>query len=155
MERGQIEVSRRFFLGGALAVAGASSLPSRLLAAAPVIYGDGIHDDTAGLQAALAGRPFQVAKNGLVFRRGGTLFLSQGNFKLSDTLRITDRVRIVSVGNRYDFSSSPRQLQAAMKLEGGSYEFRNDTILAGRKADYCIWSDHQAVGSCKFSAEFS
>lgn len=32
----------------------------------PIIYGDGVHDDTAGFHAAMSGKPF-IARNGCVY----------------------------------------------------------------------------------------
>ena len=82
-----MNLSRRSFLGGALAVAGAAALPSVAWASVPTIHGDGIHDDTAGLQALLDGKPFRVAGNGpMCVRRDGFIFLHNGSFRISDTL---------------------------------------------------------------------
>lgn len=83
----QIKLSRRSFFGGALALVAVSQLPSAAFASAPAIYGDGIHDDTVGLQAAFDGKPFRVIGKGVyVVNRGGSICLSGGRFKLSDTL---------------------------------------------------------------------
>lgn len=84
-----MELNRRSFLGGALALAAATKLPSAAFASAPVIYGDGVHDDTAGLQAALDGKPFRVVGRGAyVVQKEGHIYIGQGSFRLSDTLRL-------------------------------------------------------------------
>jgi hypothetical protein len=53
-------MNRRSFLRGMLGVAALSIVPAPLLSQAniPRIVGDGVHDDTAGIQAALDGQPF-------------------------------------------------------------------------------------------------
>jgi hypothetical protein len=63
-----MDLSRRHFLGGALAVAGASvvtlpALADVLRPAIPIIWGDGIHDDAPGLNALCAGEPVDVAED--------------------------------------------------------------------------------------------
>jgi hypothetical protein len=84
-----MEVSRRSFLGGALALTAAAQLPSALYASVPLIYGDGVHDDTAGLQAALDGKPFKVVGKGVyIVDHKGFIHLQDGAFKLTDTLHI-------------------------------------------------------------------
>jgi hypothetical protein len=53
--------------------------------ALPILYGDGIHDDTDALQAFMDGRPFVTAPHhGMVVRDG---YLGYGHFKVSRTLR--------------------------------------------------------------------
>lgn len=91
-------ISRRSFLGGALALTAASAVPAsalRALGAVPVIYGDGIHDDTDGLQAAIDGKPFRVAgEDAYVLSKGGRVFFSSGTFRLSRTLHIRNKAYI-------------------------------------------------------------
>ena len=82
-----MELSRRSFLRGALAVIGATvapALPS--MADIPRIVGDGIHDDTAGLQAALDGKPF-IADD-MVIRTADQLKITKGIFKITEMLTI-------------------------------------------------------------------
>lgn len=63
--------SRRSFLGGALALSAIVVVPSIGFGKElPCIYGDGIHDDTAGLQALFDGEPFQVEGEGFLARQG-------------------------------------------------------------------------------------
>lgn len=89
-----MDVSRRSFLGGALALTAASSLPLKAFALAPTIWGDGIHDDTAGLQAALDGKPFRVVGEGaFVISRDGEVFIGNGTYRLTDTLRLRGSIR--------------------------------------------------------------
>lgn len=55
-----MDLTRRSFLRGALAIAAVSVVPIAAQEAStfPVIVGDGVHDDTAGIQAAFDGMPF-------------------------------------------------------------------------------------------------
>jgi polygalacturonase len=83
-----MDVSRRSFLGGALALSAAVALPGAAFAAAPTIYGDGIHDDTAGLQAALDGKAFRCVGEAVVRNAGGSIYISGGSYLLSHTLLV-------------------------------------------------------------------
>jgi len=53
----------------------------------PRIIGDGVHDDTAGLQAALDGRPFLSS---VVKRVGNVVHLSEGTYYSTATLYLRD-----------------------------------------------------------------
>lgn len=56
-----MDLSRRSFLGGAIALTAATLLPLDAVASTvPSIHGDGVHDDTNGLQALLDGEPFRI-----------------------------------------------------------------------------------------------
>lgn len=98
MSADAVTLSRRSFLGGALVLAAATAVPAHALKALgplPVIYGDGIHDDTAGLQAAIDGKPFRVfGDRAYAVRTGGRVFIGQGRFRLSDTLRLNGPVSV-------------------------------------------------------------
>lgn len=93
----RMEISRRSFLGGVLSVAAATALPNMALAEVPVIYGDGRHDDWAGLQAMLDGRPFRAADGAAMVLRGepAGAFIAGGHFRVSRTLMMTNRVTII------------------------------------------------------------
>lgn len=81
--------SRRSFLGGVLALTAAATIPLASAGAAPLIVGDGIHDDTAGLQALFDGKPFRIAGEGIAYRlRDGEAFFSGGTFRVSKTLHL-------------------------------------------------------------------
>lgn len=76
------------FAGGFGAASSSAHTPLAMLVPsnAPVIRGDGIHDDTAGLQAWLNGEPFRLAGAALAggFIVGDTL--KGGRYLLSSTL---------------------------------------------------------------------
>ena len=83
------ELTRRSFLRGLFTIAAVSVVPATLLQAdLPRIVGDGIHDDTAGLQAALDGKPFICEGN--VVRGTQSLHIGEGMYRISDTLTVTD-----------------------------------------------------------------
>lgn len=80
--------SRRSFLKGLLTVAAVSvAAPAALLNNdIPRIVGDGLHDDTLGLQAALDGKPF-ICEGQMVFG-GDRVEITGGRFRISKTLTI-------------------------------------------------------------------
>lgn len=81
------DLSRRSFLRGAMTVAAATIVSVALAdAGIPRIVGDGIHDDTLGLQAALDGKPF-IADD-FVFSSADGVVIENGHFAISDTLHI-------------------------------------------------------------------
>jgi len=95
-----MRLSRRSFLGGILAVGGAALTvkPAALLTrSVPKIWGDCLHDDAPGINAALAGEDFEVAREGLVLRNGADILLRGGAFLVNDT--ITVRQPVTMIGN--------------------------------------------------------
>lgn len=88
-----MNISRRFFLGGVIAVAAGQLVKPAF--AMPMIFGDGIHDDTRGLNALLAGEPFHVENEGVIVHEGNIL---GGTFKITDTLYLRDNVIISGSG---------------------------------------------------------
>lgn len=95
-----MELSRRSFFKGGLALTAVTVLPQIVQAKAPpVIWADGIHDDTAGIQALLDNEPFRVAaERGEAFRLdGGAATLRNLYLKTSNTIHIrphNDNVQI-------------------------------------------------------------
>ncbi len=85
--------TRRGFLGALLAASAAPAIvkaeslmkiwvPPRL-----TLWGDGLHDDTAALQALLDGNPVRAMFNGVAeVTPGGVVVLSRGVFKTSAPL---------------------------------------------------------------------
>lgn len=66
------------------------SIASALAKKVPIIYGDGIHCDSDGLQAALNGKDFVCAKN-LVVREGNKVHISHGRFLIEKTVTFDER----------------------------------------------------------------
>ncbi|WP_404927159.1 hypothetical protein [Mesorhizobium sp. ORM16] len=90
-----MDVSRRSFLRGALAIAAvAIAQPTLALASLPTIYGDGVRDDSDGLQALFDGRPFRVdgvvvkAESGAI--EGGLFAIRKAVVVRADNISIKD-----------------------------------------------------------------
>ena len=75
------------------------SIASALATKVPIIYGDGIHDDTEGLQAAVSGKDF-VCESDIVWVSGDTVKIYAGNFLISDTITISDTRTLIG-GSRF------------------------------------------------------
>lgn len=77
-------MQRRDFLKGCLAVSALMIVPVPDLNTYPVLYGDGIHDDTKALQAMFDLKPY-ICEGKLI--KGQTkAILDGGTFKISRTL---------------------------------------------------------------------
>lgn len=57
------DISRRFFLGGAISLVAAVTFKPALSSNMPTIYRDGINDDSAGLQALFENNPVIFSKD--------------------------------------------------------------------------------------------
>lgn len=80
-------MNRRNFLGGVLALTAMPFVP-KIIGSLPIIYGDNIHDDWAGLQAMLDGKPFNVDAENIIAKEGE---LSNGRFIISRGLKINPK----------------------------------------------------------------
>ncbi len=89
--------SRRAFLGGVLALMTTPVIAKALVfeppIALPIIRGDGVFDDWAGLQALLRGEPFEVQAEGFMAIEG---LLSRGMFRVSKPIELTSRSFVIS-----------------------------------------------------------
>jgi hypothetical protein len=86
-------MNRRNFLKVTLAAGIFASAPVVLTKAlerrTPVIYGDGIHDDAEGLQAALDNKPFICSSDRVQIETvGDTLYIRNGYYLIGRTLHI-------------------------------------------------------------------
>lgn len=86
-----MNISRRFFLGGVIAVAAGQLIHP--VFAMPTIYGNGLDDDTDGLNAFFGGRPFHVDHSNVIVGEGGISF---GRFKVSDTIILSGRNKSIT-----------------------------------------------------------
>lgn len=77
--------TRRDFFKVMLAAGVATAVPALLADKLPVIYGDGIHDDTDGLQAAFDCKEF-LCRNDCVRVFDGRMHLNGGLYVVSRTL---------------------------------------------------------------------
>jgi hypothetical protein len=82
-----MKTTRREFLGGALALAVATQVDASGLTA-PTLYGDGVHDDTEGLEAAMNGRPFWADGELVAPAPGEKVYLRGGRFKIHRTVEV-------------------------------------------------------------------
>lgn len=88
-----MDMNRRTFLRGLLTVTAVSIAPVTLGdSGIPRIVGDGIHDDAAGIQAAIDGLPFEA--NGLVVRGQNEIRFGDGVFRVTDPIRFTKGNRV-------------------------------------------------------------
>lgn len=100
-----MKMNRRGFLKIAFAAGAITAVPVTLTKSlersAPVIYGDGVHDDTAGLQAAIYGDEF-IARNECVSISGNIVHLAAGTYRVSKTLNLTRTTghSLVGAGSR-------------------------------------------------------
>jgi len=96
--------TRRRFLTGLLSAPAVITTPGLLMSVSawiepngdflrwgynqPEFYGDGIHDDTAAVQAALDGKPF-ISPNGALIRdTNGSLMFRSASIRLTDTIHL-------------------------------------------------------------------
>jgi hypothetical protein len=81
-------MNRRSFLRGLLVVSAATVTAPTIAKIAslspPMIFGDGIHDDTAGIQAALDGKPFLC--DGLIVSDANGVYFKDGVFRVTRPL---------------------------------------------------------------------
>ena len=119
-----MDVSRRSFLGGALAVAGASIIPLGMTKAAdvPRIVGDGFHDDWAGLQAAFDGKPF-VCEGAYTRVIGGKIVMRGGHYRVTRPLLIDCKKCDVDMKHCHiDGSEIPQPEPAVVTFENANPE---------------------------------
>lgn len=85
-----MEISRRFFLGGAISLAAAVTFkPSiAMMANIPTIYGDGKQDDSGGLSALFANEPVTFNKEQIGVESHKGITFHSGLFKINRTVNI-------------------------------------------------------------------
>lgn len=121
-----VDISRRLFLGGAIAVV-AAAVVSRPADAVPRIVGDGVHDDAAGLNALFNGMPVQI-DNECVQAMDGVIALSAGHFLIGSPITVTRRRDIIVSGGffeaRGDFTG-----RGVIELEGCERTTWQDMVI--------------------------
>lgn len=88
-----MNLSRRSFLGGALALM-AAPVVAKYIPILPRLVGDGHHDDTAGLNALFAGEPVDIVRDvARVFDESpfGSVRLIGGIFRITGPVSIVNR----------------------------------------------------------------
>jgi hypothetical protein len=91
-----MEMSRRFFLGGAITLIAAQTfVPSvELMANIPTIYGDGNRDDSGGLSALFSNEPVTFNKEQIGVESHEGIVFHNGNYAVSRTIVIPDEAKI-------------------------------------------------------------
>jgi hypothetical protein len=125
-----MNMNRRSFLGGflTLSVAAVVGIP---VEAAPVIVGDGIHDDWAGLQAMLDGKPFRVDGNCYVAHDGiiggklrftKTLTFPEGSWSFKDVHFVFDPKEIGTTALQMESEKSPMPYIDSLTILNSEYD---------------------------------
>lgn len=91
-----MEISRRFFLGGAITLVAAQVfIPSvSMMANIPTIYGDGIEDDSGGLAALFRNEPVTFNKEQIGVESHEGIVFHTGRFAISRTVIVPDEVNL-------------------------------------------------------------
>jgi len=83
-----IDLTRRFFLGGAVSAVVIASAPRLALSNTPVIYANGIKDDTIGLYALLRGDPVHFPSDKIELSAYKDIILHSGKYVISETVAV-------------------------------------------------------------------
>jgi hypothetical protein len=122
-------MNRRHFLKITFAAAAVTAVSIRLDYAVaerlPRIMGDGVHDDTAGLQAALNCKQF-VCDSDLVQVTGSNVAIRGGRYFVTDTLTLHPNNRTTIHGADFHFDCQDQTKSMLYVPKGGS-----DTTLIG------------------------
>lgn len=114
-------MDRRTLLARAGAVMAVAAIaPSTFARAAswnamPILWGDGVHDDSPGLQALIDGKPVDV-RNGSA-RYEGSWFLAHGTYRVSAPLRFSQSSEVTITSSR--FIRDPAHDGAIIEVDGG------------------------------------
>lgn len=111
---------RQLFRFGAAAVLTAAVAPVASALSAPTLWGDGEHDDTEALQAAIDGKPVKIA--------GETIMIREGEF-VGGIYAIS---RPIIVENKQGWNMKRVTLRA-------TEEFSSDHLLEVRNVNDCIF----------------
>lgn len=86
-------MNRRNFLRGCLAVTALAILPVPELHAYPVLYGDGVHDDTEAVQAIMDLKPFVV--EGRLLEGYENCVLRNANLNISKSISVNNHNTLI------------------------------------------------------------
>mgnify|MGYP003532364937 CR=1 FL=1 len=135
-----MKLSRRYFLGGTIAVVAAAVVGPHLHRI-PTIWAGGIHDDADGLQALMSGKPFVVAGEGMTARSGT---LRGGSYLVGHTLAPDGRVDIVV--HNATFTALPSLRGPMFQIENvRSFDFRGNILKGAGIAFVDVGAPHQVV----------
>lgn len=109
-----LNIDRRSFLKGVLSVtvvAGAG-VPSL---GAPLLKGDGVHDDTDALRALFSGKSFRCENEVVAVRRKYGIDLSGGKFRINSTIYVPEQ--FVNIYNCTFYCTEDFKDDCALRLE--------------------------------------
>ena len=91
-----MEMSRRFFLGGAISLIAAQTfIPSvEAMANIPTIYGDGKRDDSGGLGALFRNEPVTFNKEQIGIESHDGIVFHKGHFAIARTIVVPEEAKI-------------------------------------------------------------
>lgn len=127
-----VELSRRFFLKGSIAlVAAVTFVPSvSALANIPTIYGDGKHDDTGGLQALMRNEPvnFNADQIGVESHHG--IIFYKGFFSVERTINVPPEVDVKFLNYTTFIGTKLEELPFFRCMGKNGYNFMDNRNLA-------------------------
>lgn len=117
-----MNLSRRSFLRGVITCAAAVAVAkiAPLLPSLPKIVGDGIHDDSPGLNALFAGEPFEAVADCVKVSNANHITLSNGIFRLCQPLVIKRDFTIIMNSDFY-FDGVEGPMLDCTSLKQGAY----------------------------------
>lgn len=94
-----VELSRRSFLGGSITVLAAVTFVPKpsiagLFGNTPTIWGDGFHDDTAGIGALLRSEPVISPKELIGIESNGGIIFHHGTYLINQTIEIPEEANL-------------------------------------------------------------
>lgn len=108
-----MDISRRFFLGGAIAVVAAQTFKPSFASNMPTIYGNWRDDDSAGFNALFANEPVIFKKEQIGVEGYESLIIFKGRFKIDKTIEISKRTKLKVEGS---FEVNAKDLPSGMPL---------------------------------------
>lgn len=90
-----MELSRRFFLGGAIALVAVQTFKPTLASSnMPKIYGDLNHDDSAGFNALFSNEPVIFNKEQIGVENHQGIFIYKGSFRIDSPIEINRKTNL-------------------------------------------------------------
>src|ERR1700679_3512759 len=94
-----VELSRRFFLGGAIALVAAQTFKPSFASNMPTIHGNWRDDDSAGFNALFSNEPVLFKKEKIAVEGYEGIIIFKGRFKIDKTIEISKRTKLKVEGN--------------------------------------------------------
>lgn len=111
-----VDLTRRSFLGGLLAVTAVAIINPPKLHSYPVLYADGKRDDAPALQAMLDGKPYIV--EGELIKSTKQFKISGGDYRVNKSLHIYNDLSVIENAN-FDFHGSEAVFIIHEGVKGG------------------------------------